>query len=158
MAILKAGKWTYTDEELDRMFEEADRRGKEAMKTELRARAASYDPKTNRLVIDLENGLTLIVPCDLMQGLRDADPEDIAAVELGLRKASLHWEKLDQDFTIDGLVRGIFGTKKWMAQLERDRLKQEPKTAAVRANGRNDSRKRKTAAASSAAGRSRKAA
>jgi len=60
------------------------------------------------------------------------------------------------DFTIGGLARGIFGTKKWMAQLERDRLKQKPKATAVRANGKNGSRKRKTAAASSTARRSRK--
>src|SRR2546422_8754462 len=108
MATLKAGKWTYTEAEFERMFAEATKRGKEAMKTEIRARQARYDRKSNRLIIELMNGATHIVPCDLIQGLRDADPKDIAAVELGPRGASLHWEKLDQDFTVGGLVRGVF--------------------------------------------------
>lgn len=140
--MLKAGKWTYTEEELERMFAEADRRGEEALKTEIQAQAARYDRKTNRLIIELKNGATHIVPCELIQGLRDAAPRDIAAVELGLRGASLHWEKLDQDFTVGGLVRGIFGTKKWMEQLHRSggRAKTKAKSAA-RANGRLDDKK-----------------
>ncbi|MBI1765462.1 MAG: DUF2442 domain-containing protein [Acidobacteria bacterium] len=120
MATHKAGKWTYTDEEFEVMFAEADRRGKEAMKTEITARHAYYDPTTHRLVIELKNGATHSVPCQLIQGLRDADPADIAAVELGLRGASLHWEKLDNDFTVGGLVRSIYGTKKWMERLARE--------------------------------------
>ena len=144
--MIKAGKWTLTEEEFQRQYAEATKRGKEALKTEIQAHSASYDRKTNRLILELKNGATLIVPCNLMQGLRDAAPKDIAAVELGLRGASVHWEKLDMDFTVGGLVRGIFGTKKWMAQLERDRSKQK----AVRTTGKNGSRQRKTAAALSA--------
>jgi len=149
MAGLKAGKWTYTEEELDRMFEEADRRGKEAMKTEVRATAARYDRKTNRLIIELKNGATHIIPCDLIQRLRDAVPKDIAAVELGPRGASLHWEKLDQDFTVGGLVRGIYGTKSWMEQLERERKRAKAK-ARIHTNGRAHSKKAGRKAAVSA--------
>lgn len=118
--MLKAGKWTYTEEQLEQMFAESDRRGAEALKTEIQARHAYYDPAAQRLVIELKSGATHSVPCQLIQGLRDADPADIAAVELGLRGASLHWEKLDNDFTVGGLVRGIYGTKKWMEQLARE--------------------------------------
>jgi len=155
MATLKAVKWTYTEEEFDRMFEEADRRGKEAMKTEIRAREARYDRKSNRLIIELMNGATHIVPCELIQGLRDADPKDIAAVEIGLRGASLHWEKLDQDFTVGGLVRGIFGTKKWMEELERGRrrAKSKAKTTTSRKNGRESASRRGVKAAASSAGK-----
>lgn len=117
--MIKAGKWTLTEEEFERQFAEATKRGEESLKTQIQARQARYDRQTNRLIIDLKNGATHIVPCELIQGLRDANPRDIAAVELGLRGASLHWAKLDQDFTVGGLVRGIFGTKKWMEQLHR---------------------------------------
>ncbi len=164
--MIKAGKWTLTEEEFERQFAEATKRGEEAMKTEIQAREARYDRKSNRLIIELKNGATHIVPCELIQGLSDADPKDIAAVELGPRGASLHWEKLDQDFTVGGLVRGVFGTKKWMAELARagGRVKSKTKAAAARANGRangkKDNRSRKTAAssASSAGKRGRKAA
>lgn len=119
--MIKAGKWTLSEEEFERQFAEATRRGKEALKTEIQARHACYDHATHRLVLELKNGATHSVPCHLLQGLRDADPADIAEVELGLRGASLHWEKLNWDFTVGGLVRGIFGTKKWMAELARRR-------------------------------------
>lgn len=109
--MLKAGKWTYTEKELERMFAESDRRGQESLKTEIQARHAYYDHATHRLVLELKSGATHSVPCHLLQGLRDADPADIAEVELGLRGASVHWEKLNWDFTVGGLVRGIYGTK-----------------------------------------------
>lgn len=158
--MLKAGKWTYTEEELEQMFAEADRRGEEALKTEIQARAARYDRKTKRLVIELKNGATHIVPCELIQGLHDAAPKDIAAVELGPRGASLHWEKLDQDFTVGGLVRGIFGTKKWMEQLKRGGGRLKAKfNSATPANGRTNEKKdaqpRPAAAASTSATRKR---
>ncbi|MGH9769264.1 MAG: DUF2442 domain-containing protein [Blastocatellia bacterium] len=148
---IKAGKWSYTEEEFERMFEEADRRGKESLKHEIQARAASYDRASDRLVIDLKNGATFIVPCDLIQGLRGANPDDIAEVELGPRGASLHWEKLDQDFTVGGLVRGVFGTKAWMKELGRagGRVKSKAKAAASRANGRKGGRPRKADASNS---------
>lgn len=159
--MIKAGKWTLTEEEFERQFAEATKRGEEAMKTEIRASAARYDRKSNRLIIELKNGATHIVPCELIQGLSDADPKDIAAVELGPRGASLHWEKLDQDFTVGGLVRGVFGTKKWMAELARagGRVKSKAK-AAARENGKKDARSRKPTAssASSTNKRGRKAA
>jgi hypothetical protein len=123
--MLKAGKWTYTEEQLEQMFVESDRRGQEALKTEVQARHVHYDFGANRLVIELKNGATHSVPCHLIQGLRDADPVDIAAVELDARGASLHWEKLDNDFTVGGLVRGVFGNKKWMEALARQQATAE---------------------------------
>jgi len=161
MATIKAGKWTMTDEEFERQYAEATKRGKEEMATEIRARKASYDRDSDRLVIDLKNGATFIVPSHLVQGLRDADPDDIAAVELGPRGASLHWEKLDQDFTVGGLVRGVFGTKAWMKKLERAgaSVKSKAKATASRAAGGKGAHPRKAAAgALLGAKRGRKAA
>ncbi|MGH9935537.1 MAG: hypothetical protein ACREAM_04770 [Blastocatellia bacterium] len=51
MAALKAGKWSYTEAELDKMFKEANKRGKERLKTEPRAKSATYDPKTRRVIL-----------------------------------------------------------------------------------------------------------
>ena len=35
--MIKAGKWTYTEEKLEQMFAEADRRGQKVLKTEIQA-------------------------------------------------------------------------------------------------------------------------
>src|SRR5438132_6795974 len=95
MATLKAGKWTYTEEQLERMFKEADKRGKERLKREPRALRAEYDPQSRRLVIELLNGCVFIVPVDLMQGLRGATDEELKDFELMPRGFDLHWKMLD---------------------------------------------------------------
>jgi hypothetical protein len=149
MASLKAGKWTYTEAELDRMFKEADQRGKERMKTEPRAARATYDAASRRLVIELLNGCVFIVPVDLMQGLRGASDKDLADFQLMPRGFDLHWKKLDAQFTVAGLLAGRFGTKKWMAELERSasRSTSKAKRAAARANSTKRGQSRPSPAA-----------
>lgn len=127
-----------SDEEFARQYAEATARGEVAMKTEPRARAARYDPESDRLVVELTNGVVFLIPRGLVQGLRGAVPEEVAEVELGPRGAALHWERLDQDFSVAGLLRGIFGTRAWMAaELGRagGAAQSEAKVAASRANG-----------------------
>lgn len=120
MAKVEMGKWEYTERELESMFDEATVRGRLASKAEPQAKSAHYDRTTNRVVVDLKNGTTFIFPCELAQGLSRASADDLALVELGPRGASLHWEKLDVDFSIVGLMSGVFGNKSWMAKLERN--------------------------------------
>lgn len=136
MAALKAGKWTYTEDELDKMFKEANKRGKERLKTEPRAKSATYDPKTRRLIIELMNDCVFIIPVDLMQGLRGASDKDLMDFSLMPRGFDLHWHKLDAQFTVFGLMQGGFGTRRWMAELERVGASRT-KRAALRASGRS---------------------
>lgn len=142
MAKVKFGRWEYTDEELERQFEEATKRGEEAEHSEPRAKSVHYDRTSNRLVIELTNGATFIVPCELLQGLRDASPEDIAGVKLGPRGAALFWDKLDVDFSLPGLMAGRFGNKAWMAELGRQgvRAKLETKPPAAPVNKKKSGR------------------
>jgi Protein of unknown function (DUF2442) len=119
MAKVKMGRWEYTEQEMEKMFDEATIRGKLASTTEPQAKSVHYDRGTNRVIVDLKNGATFIFPCELAEGLRDASAVDLNRVVLGPRGASLHWEKLDVDFSITGLMSGIFGTKAWMARLQR---------------------------------------
>ena len=144
--MLKAGKWEYTEEELDRMHEEATRRGEEALKTEPHARHAYYDRETGRIVVELKNGCTFMFPTQLAQGLRGAAPEDLAEVKLMGQGSDLHWDKLDVQFTLVGLMSGFFGNQRWMAeiasQMERKggRSTSEAKQAATRENGKKGGR------------------
>ncbi|MBV9958438.1 MAG: DUF2442 domain-containing protein [Acidobacteria bacterium] len=137
-------KLKMSDEEFERQYREAVKRGEESMKTEPQARSARYDHESDRLIIELKNGATFMIPCDLVQGLRGADPELVAEVELLPRGAALHWKTLDVDFSVAGLLMGLFGTKTWMSELGRQggSVRSEVKAAAVRENGKKGGRPR----------------
>jgi hypothetical protein len=139
--------------EFNRQYKESVVRGLESMASEPQAKSARYDRQSNRLVVDLKNGVTFAIPCGLIQGLRGAAPQDIAGVELGPRGAALHWEKLDVDFSVGGLVGEVFGNKAWMSDLMAElgskggKAKSEAKAASARANGAKGGRPRKAARA-----------
>ncbi len=72
-----------------------------------------YDDKTGRIVVDFENGATFMVPARALEGLANASEDELAEVEL-LGETGLHWETLDVDYTITGLMNGIFGSRSFM--------------------------------------------
>jgi hypothetical protein len=94
-----------------------------------------FDRVSGRIVVDFANGAAFAFLARSLQGLGDASDENIANVELeGVD--GLHWPSLDADFTISGLMRGVFGTSAFVeSQRKGGRSRSEKKTAASRANG-----------------------
>ena len=56
---------------------------------------------------------SFMFPARSLQGLEDAKADQLAEVEL-LGETGLHWESLDADYTISGVMNGVFGTKAFM--------------------------------------------
>ena len=84
-----------------------------------------------------------MVPARSIEGLEKATAEQLAKVEC-LAETGLHWESLDADFTIAGLMNGIFGTSKVMdAQRRGGQSRSAAKVEASRANGDKAGRPRK---------------
>ena len=105
-----------------------------------------FDQSTGRLLVEFTNGAALLVPARSLQGLEDATDAELAEVELA-GETGLHWESRDVDFTIAGLMRGIFGTARFMdARRKGGQSRSAAKTAASRANGAKGGRPRKTTA------------
>jgi hypothetical protein len=113
-----ARKKRFTEAELLAQIAEADARTAEEDRTEPRARAATFDPATRRVRIELKNGCAYEFPADLGQGLRGASAEDLAQIEVFPGGIGLRWDTLDVDLSVTGLVFGVFGTRAWMRQLE----------------------------------------
>ncbi len=122
--------------------EAAIARGQEKLRTEPRADSARYDAKTERIVVELTSGATFAFPPALVQGLCDATPEQLADIEVSPVGYGLHWPQLDEDFSVPGLMNGVFGTAKWMAA-RAGRATSPAKAAGARANGRKGGRPRK---------------
>ena len=123
-------------------IEAANARGRIARETQPHAVAARYDAQTDRVIVDFANGATFAFPPRLVEGLHAASLAEIAEVELIGRGFGLHWEALDLDYTVPGLVNGVFGTAKWMAA-RAGQARSPAKAAAARANGAKGGRPRK---------------
>jgi hypothetical protein len=127
----------------DRAIEEALGRGRALREAEPRAAAARYDAGSERVVVELVNGSSFAFPAALVEGLAGAAAEDLADIELLGDGYGLHWERLDVDYTVPGLVNGVFGTARWLAA-QAGRSSSPAKAKAARANGAKGGRPRKT--------------
>ena len=128
----------------DREIKAALRLGEKARAFEPRATSARYDATTNRIAVELTNGCAFVFPPTAAQGLRDATPVQLARVEILGAGSGLHWEELDVDLSVPGLLSGVFGTRAWQASLA-GRTRSAAKAEAARANGAKGGRPRKKA-------------
>jgi len=126
----------------DKEIERALDAGRQAAANEPRAASARYDRKLDRVVVDLTNGCTFAFPPRIVQGLEQATEAELAEVEVLGAGYGLHWETLDVDFTVPGLLAGIFGTRAYVAR-HAGRATSPAKSAAARANGAKGGRPRK---------------
>jgi hypothetical protein len=135
-------------DDLDTMIAAAERRGERSLRTEPRARAARYDRKTGRIQVDLTNGCSFAFPARKAQGLQRASDEELAQIEILGLGLGLHWERLDVDLSVPGLLAGLFGTKAYMDRQRAARAgaaTSAAKAAAARRNGAKGGRPRKAA-------------
>jgi hypothetical protein len=137
-------------DDLATMIAQAERRGQRAVRTEPRARAARYDRKSGRVIVDLTNGCSFAFPARKAQGLERASDQELTQIEILGLGLGLHWDKLNVDLSVPGLLAGLFGTKAYMDRQRAARAgsaTSAAKAAAARRNGAKGGRPRKTAAA-----------
>lgn len=113
---------------------------------------ARFDPDTKSLVLEMESGVTCMVPVSLIQGLQTDDIAALNDFELLFRGTEIHWHSLDVQFTIRSLINGRFGTQKWMSSLQQHlsdigrkggKAKTPAKRTASIANGKKGGRPKK---------------
>jgi len=135
--------------ELRTNFARASRAGRQAAKTEPRAARANYQARDNTLRIELTNGAEITIPVKLIPALKGASQSEVREVEVLGHGGGLHWEALDVDLSVPGLVSSVFAGPEWMAELGRvgGRRLSTAKAAAARRNGRKGGRPRGRATA-----------
>ncbi len=102
-----------------------------------------FEAASARIIVDFTNGASFMFPARALEGLQDATAQQMADVEL-LGETGLHWESLDIDYTISGLMNGIFGSRTFMeAQRKGGQSRSPAKAAASRANGAKGGRPKK---------------
>jgi hypothetical protein len=123
-------------------YEAALLRGRIEDETEPRARSAHYDRASGHIVVVLTDDCTFTFPARRAQGLENATDDELAEVEVLGLGYGLHWETLNEDHAVPALLAGIFGSRRYMAQVA-GRSKSPAKAAAARENGRKGGRPRK---------------
>ena len=134
-----------SDEEVDRAIEKAA-----SLRDEPRVIKVEYRPGRglNLLVLSLSDGHRHVVPVEDVEGLQSATREQIGRVEILGRGTGLHWPVLDLDLYVPELLRGIYGTRRWMAEMGRrgGMATSTSKRRASRANGLKGGRPKKALA------------
>ncbi len=135
-----------TDAEIDQAIERAKNLRREARVTAVEYRPG---PGLDLLILKLSDSSRHVIPREDLQGLQLAAKDQIARVEILGNGTGLHWPELDVDLYVPGLLRGVYGTKRWMAEIGRSggSVKSAAKKRAARANGLKGGRPRQKEAA-----------
>jgi hypothetical protein len=114
-----------------------------------RARMVEHIPDLNLLIVRLTNGRRLVLPIEDLQGLDKATHEQIKKYELLGRGTGISFPDLDVDLYVPALIEGVYGNRRWMAQLGKKggRAKTEAKRRAAQANGAKGGRPKRGVAA-----------
>lgn len=107
------------------------------------ATAVRYE--SGRIHVELSNGCAFEFPVQQAQGLAGAKVADLRVVEIQASGLGLHWPRLDADLYVPTLIKGVLGTKLWMAEIGASggRAATESKVIAARANGKLGGRPKK---------------
>jgi hypothetical protein len=123
-----------TDAEIDRAIERAKH-----LQSDPRVTGVEYrpGPGLDLLILRLSDGHRHLIPREDLQGLQSATKEQIMRVEILGNGTGLHWPALNLDLYVPSLLRRIYGTKSWMAEIGRrgGSAKGAAKKRAARVNG-----------------------
>ena len=134
----KNWKKEVTDAQIETQIGKAKAAWIEAESTQPRAESVSFDSQVLLHIIALTNGASFSFPAALIRELEGASIEELSDVHLSGSGNSIHWDRLDLDFSIPGLIARILGTKLSMSDLARQGGSKTSiaKSEAARQNGK----------------------
>ena len=115
-------------------------RGAQERKAGLRATSARYDRRGARLVLELTNGFLFGIPVATLPRLAQATAAQLADVELSPEGGVLHFDALDADYSVPGLVLSVTARE---VGRQGGQVRSAAKTRAAKANGAKGGRPRK---------------
>ncbi len=120
----------------DDAFAKANEQGARLLSRGPLAVAARY--AAGRIHVELNNGCAFEFPIDHAQGLVGAAVAKLKQIEIQAAGLGLYWPALDTDLYVPALVKGVLGSKQWMAEIGAagGKATTKAKRTAARANGK----------------------
>ncbi len=129
--------------DIDAQMPAAKARARAARAAGLRARAAHYDARTERVVLELTNGSAFAFPAAHVRGLERASHAARARLELAPTGDGIWWDALDADISVPGILAATFGSAAAsMLGAKGGSATSSAKSIAARANGKRGGRPR----------------
>ena len=127
-------------------FQKATESGRRLLASGPVAKSAKY--AAGRIHVELDNGCSFEFPVLHAQELANAKLADLRQVEVTAAGLGLHWPTLDADLYVPNVLKGVLGSRKWMAHIGASggKAKTEAKTLAARTNGKRGGRPNKAPA------------
>lgn len=97
-----------------------------------RATTARFDRRSHRVIVRLDTGIDFSFDPRLAQGLADAPTDDFVGVTVEGVGSTLHFPRLDADYTVSRLLEGFLGPLDWS--------RREARATASRQNGKRGGR------------------
>ena len=107
-----------TEENLDTEIDAALERARQEPEPE-RIGEATYHRDLAWFVLKISDGQRLVLPRENLQYVADATPEQVVDFNTGPHGSYIWWPQLDEGFSLEGLLEGRTGNKKWMERLQR---------------------------------------
>ena len=119
-------------------FRRSAQHGKRAHATP-RAVSARFDRRSHKVIVKLDTGIDFAFDPKRAQGLSDATADDLVGISVEGIGSTLHFPRLDADFTVSRLLEGFLGPLDW--------TRTEARALASRENGKRGGRPRREAIA-----------
>ena len=143
--VVRIGDLTWTQDAWDEMLASADRAAEDYARTWPRVMAVRYDRKSKLVVLELSTAAQLTIPADKLQGVATASAAARSDVRILGPNWAIEFPKIDEQFTVESLLTGVFGNREWMIGLNKTtgRAKSPRRAPAIRANGHKETRPKK---------------
>ena len=102
-----------------REYARAEALGRRERAAGLHATGVHFDAAQRRVVLELTSGYTFGIPIARLPEIRNASDAELAEAEVLGAGTLLHWESLDADYSVPGLILSAVGTKSIARQLGR---------------------------------------
>ncbi len=113
-----------------------------------RAQTVEHVARLSLLIVGLTNGRRLVLPIEDLQGLDRATHKQIQNYELLGHGTGISFPEIDVDLYVPALIEGVYGNRRWMAELGKrgGKAKTEAKRRAAQANGAKGGRPKRAIA------------